>query len=243
MTTTTPGELTTHSLDDESVAEYLQAHPDFLLRHPAALAAVEAPHHPGASNVSSLIERQVTVLRERNARLEERLADLLRTARENERVGARLLALGRGLLEADSLDAVLATVREALLNEFAADEVAWRLIDADDCARAAAEPDRFVRPDDPAIAVFDELLRQGEPVCGDVPAAQQSMLFGDAASRLGSVALVPLNAGRALGVVGLGSSDPGHFRPDMGTLFLSQLSELVSAGISVHLERARPASP
>ncbi len=236
--TTTPGEFTTQSLDDATVAEYLRTHPDFLLRHPWVLAAIEAPHHPGEINVSSLIERQVAVLRERNARLEERLADLLRTARENERVGARLLALGRGLLEADSLDAVLSTVRETLLTEFAADEVAWCLIDAEDGARAADYPERFARPDDPAMRAFDELLQQGEPLCGDVPAAQQTALFGDAAKRLGSAALVPLRAGRALGVVGLGSGDPNHFRADMGTLFLGQLGELVSVGIAVHLDRA-----
>lgn len=240
--TTTPGELMTPSIDDATVAEYLREHPDFLLRHPSVLAAIEAPHHPGEDNVSSLVERQVAVLHERNARLEERLADLLRTARENERVGARLLALGRGLLEADSLDAVLATVRETLLTEFAADEVAWRLIDAEDGARAAEHPERFVRADEPAMRVFDQLLQQGEPVCGDVPTAQQRALFGEAAAHLGSVALVPLRTGRALGVVGLGSSDPNHFRADMGTLFLGQLGELVSAGLAVHLDRAATAT-
>ena len=57
MTTTTPGELTTQSLDDASVAEYLRAHPDFLLRHPSVLAAVEVPHEVADGPVSSLIER------------------------------------------------------------------------------------------------------------------------------------------------------------------------------------------
>lgn len=233
--TTTQGELRTQTVDDGRVAEYLRAHPDFLLRHPSVLASIDVPHPIAEGPVTSLIERQVAVLRERNARLEERLAELLRTARDNERVGARLLALGRGLLEADSLDSVLATVREALLNEFAADEVAWRLVDTGDGARAADEPARFARPGDPAVRQFDEFLRRGEPVCGAVTTEQQEALFGESARRLASVALVPVQAGRALGVVGLGSTDPGHFRDDMGTLFLSQLGELVSAGVAAHL--------
>ncbi len=242
--TSTPGELTTDSIDEATVAEYLRAHPDFLLRHPSVLAEIEAPHHPDEGTVTSLIERQVAVLRERNARLDERLAELLRTARENERVGARLLALGRSLLEADSLDAVLATVRETLIREFAADEVALRLIDSDDGARAAREPARFIRPEADEARLFNEFLHRGEPVCGEVGAEQQTALFGDTAKRLASVALVPLNAGRPLGVVGLGSTDPEHFRADMGTLFLAQLGELVSAGIAAHLgEAGASASP
>ena len=234
--TTTPGEqVDVTGIDEDSVAAYLREHPDFLTRHPETLAALEVPHRPGGGAVS-LIERQVAVLRQRNERLEQRLAELLRTARDNERVGARLLALGRGLLEADSLDAVLATVRDTLLNEFAADDVAIRLIDTEDGTRAAREPERFARPADPEIEAFNDVLRRGEPVCGDVTAQQQAALFRERAGELGSCALVPLRAGRALGVIGLGSTDPGHFGAAMGTLFLGQLGELVSAGIACHLE-------
>lgn len=236
MTTPTTGGLATAALDEDTVAEYLRQDPDFLARHPDLLAEMRVPHRPGGGAVS-LIERQVEALRARNNRLEQRLGELLRAARDNERLGARLLALGRGLLDADSLDAVLALVRDALLNEFAADEVAIRLIDTDDGGRAEREPQRFVRPGDPAIAAFDDFLRRGEPVCGDVTDQQQHALFGGRAEQLASSALVPLRTGRALGLIGLGSTDPGHFRPDMGTLFLGQLGELVSAGVARHLER------
>lgn len=236
MTTPTTGGLATASLDEDTVAEYLRQNPDLLARHPELLADLRVPHRPGGGAVS-LIERQVELLRERNGRLERRLSDLLRAARDNERLGVRLLALGRGLVEADSLDAVLALVRDALLNEFAADEVAIRLIDTDDGGRAEREPERFVRPGDPAIAAFDDFLRRGEPVCGEVTDQQQQALFGPRTEDMGSSALVPLRTGRALGLIGLGSTDPGHFHPDMGTLFLGQLGELVSAGVARHLER------
>jgi len=131
---------------------------------------------------------------------------------------------------------VLSLVRDALLNEFAADEVAIRLIDTSDGHRADAEPRRFARPSDPAIAAFDDFLRHGDPICGDVTAQQQHALFGSRAERLASSALVPLRSGRALGLIGIGSTDPTHFRADMGTLFLGQLGELVSAGVARHLE-------
>lgn len=235
MTMTDPDAVGNTVLDENDVAEYLHQHPDFLARHPELLAALRIPHNPGPGAVS-LIERQVTVLRERNQRLESRLAELLQTARDNERVGARLLALGRGLLEADSLDSVIALVRDTLLSEFAADEVVIRLIDTEDGHHAARDSERFVRPGDPAIAAFDDFLRRGEPVCGDVTPQQQEALFGAEAEHSGSCALVPLRSGRALGLIGLASRDPGHFHAGMGTLFLAQLGELVSAGVAAHLD-------
>lgn len=235
MTMTDPDAVSENRLDESVVADYLRQHPDFLARHPDVLAEVRVPHDPGAG-VVSLIERQVSVLRERNQRLESRLGELLQTARDNERVGARLLALGRGLLEAESLDGVVALVRETLLSEFAADEVVIRLIDTEDGHHAERDPERFVRPGDPAIAPFDDFLRRGEPVCGDVTQQQSDALYGEAAEEIGSSALVPLRSGRALGLIGLASRDAGHFHSAMGTLFLAQLGELVSAGVAAHLD-------
>jgi len=235
MTMTDPDAVSENRLDESTVADYLRQHPDFLARHPDVLADVRVPHDPGAG-VVSLIERQVSVLRERNQRLESRLGELLQTARDNERVGARLLTLGRGLLEAESLDGVVALVRETLLSEFAADEVIIRLIDTEDGHHAEGDAERFVRAGHPAIAPFDDFLRRGEPVCGDVTQQQRDALYGETADEIGSSALVPLRSGRALGLIGLASRDPGHFHSAMGTLFLAQLGELVSAGVAAHLD-------
>lgn len=228
--------ITAGEVDEAAVADYLRQHPDFLARHPGVLADLRVPHMTGPGAVS-LIERQVHVLREQNQRLERRLADLLQTARENERVGTRLLGLGRGLLEADSLDAVLALVRDALLNEFSADVVSIQLIDTPEREHAGASPGRFLSPDAVELAHFTTCLRDGQPVCGGLGQDQMEALFRADAAELGSAAVVPLVAGRPVGIVGLASREPSHFHPDMGTLFLSQLGELVTTGVTRHLDR------
>lgn len=233
MTETNP--LSATDLDDAAVAAYLRQHPDFLLRHDDVIAGLHVPHRPGGG-VVSLIERQVEVLRTQNEALEQRLAELLRTARENERVGARLLGLGRGLLEADSLDAVLALVRDALLNEFSADFVWIRLIDEPAGKRAARAPERFLRADAPELAPFATCLENGQPVCGGFDHERLRALCASDDAELGSAAVVPLTAGRPIGIVILGSRDPRHFHAGMGTLFLAQLGELVTTGVSRHLE-------
>lgn len=235
MTTTTPGEAHYPQLDEAEVAEFLRGDPDFLARHPDVLAALEIRHDSGQGTVS-LVERQVRLLREQNERLERRLQDLLRTARANERVGGRLLGLGRGLLEADSLDAVLSLVRDMLLSEFSADVVAIRLIDDGQARQAARDPQRFLTPGAPALTHFADCLADGAPVCGTLGQDQIEALFG-AEDPPVSAAVVPLVAGRPLGLIGLGSRATGHFRAEMGTLFLAQLGELVTTGVARHLEQ------
>ncbi|MCF8005409.1 MAG: DUF484 family protein, partial [Chromatiaceae bacterium] len=49
------------AVSDETVAAWLMRHPDFLLRHRDVLAKLNVPH--GSGGATSLIERQVTVLR------------------------------------------------------------------------------------------------------------------------------------------------------------------------------------
>jgi uncharacterized protein YigA (DUF484 family) len=236
MTTTSTEELASDDVDEAAVAAYLRAHPDFFQRNPEVLTALEVPHRPGERAVS-LIERQVAQLRTRNADLEQRLSELMRAARANERVGNCLLGLGRGLLEADSIDAVFATVRETLLSDSGVDEVALRLLGGPGIGEAA-EPGRYLDPEGADGAALAEPLAAGAPVCGSLTQQQIAALFRGRTHAIASAALVPLRAGEAIGVLGLASRDPEHFKPDMGTLFLGQLGELVAAGLRPYRERA-----
>ena len=66
--------------EEESVVRYLQQHPDFFERNHAVLARLKLPHLRSGSTIS-LVERQVEVLRERQAAAEAKLADFVRVAR------------------------------------------------------------------------------------------------------------------------------------------------------------------
>ena len=48
---------------------------------------------------------------------------------------------------------------------------------------------------------------------------------------LGSLVYVPLRGAETMGVLVLGSPDATRFRPDMGTLYLMHLGELLSAAL------------
>lgn len=236
MTETKP--LADGELDASAVADFLQRQPEFLSQHPDVLAAQHVPHRPG-HGVTSLIERQVQVLRERNEQLEARLAEILRAGRENERVGNRLIELACSLLEADSLDAVIALVRDTLLGEFSADVVWIRLLDRDGGDAAERDPERFIVPDAPEIAGLADCLSSGQPQCGRIDPDTLARIFapGDPAQAPASAAVIPLTAARPLGLMVLGSHQPDHFHPAAGTHFLGQLGALVTAAVTGHRAR------
>ena len=63
------------------VAEYLSANPDFFSDRDSLLALMTLPHQQGGA--VSLVERQVSVLRDRNRSTKNHLDDLLNAARRN----------------------------------------------------------------------------------------------------------------------------------------------------------------
>jgi uncharacterized protein YigA (DUF484 family) len=63
-------------------------------------------------------------------------------------------------------------------------------------------------------------------------------LFGAAADAIRSTAVIGLNRRGLRGVLVLGSRDPQRFRPDMGTVYLARLGDLLMAGVARHLTTA-----
>jgi uncharacterized protein YigA (DUF484 family) len=90
---------------------------------------------------------------------------------------------------------------------------------------------RVVTAGDPGLKTFDTLLASGKPRCGRVRDSQRSFLFPDADTRVGSVALVPLARGGALGLLAVASPDADHFNPTMSTDFLARIGELIATSL------------
>src|SRR5438874_11707127 len=68
MTTREARGLAAADEEEQSIASYLQRTPDFFERHQALLARLRLPHARGGTTIS-LVERQIEVLREKQAAL------------------------------------------------------------------------------------------------------------------------------------------------------------------------------
>ncbi len=212
----------------EQVGEYLKNHPDFFVEHTALLDELVLPHQRGTA--VSLVERQVQQLRQRKNALEHQLHQLLHIARDNERIARQMHHFAVELLHVGNRDELIAMVREQALRQFRADEFVLLLIDEHNGVLDLRGSTKVLPADAPLLAPFAPLLHKGNPQCGRISAEQRQLLFND--EDLQSSAVIPLSAGRSLGLLGLASLDADHFAPDKGGLFLQQLGELVSAALA-----------
>ena len=114
------------TLSAEAVARYLAQDSNFFEHYPELLNDLKIPH-PTRGAVS-LIERQVAGLREKIRQLERKLVDLIQVARDNQRLSTRLHRLTLGLMDAESIDDVLATTKDLLRSEFPSTHVVIRLL-------------------------------------------------------------------------------------------------------------------
>ena len=217
---------------DLELISLLRENSDILQRHPELLAVLEVPHQSGSA--VSLIERQVTVLRQQTQAQDKRLRELMNIARYNERLAESRHGLALNLLAAHDLNDVVSTVVDALSNELSADYAVIKLF-SDDKERIEQSSGLFVDASDEALTAFKTMLEQKNTVCGKAITEQKTFLFEDNTDNIKSVAVIPLVAGANLGLIGLGANDVERFKPSMGTDFLSQVGDLVSASLAIHL--------
>jgi hypothetical protein len=221
------------TLNDASVGEYLQIHPDFFERNGALLAKLRLPHLRDAASTVSLVERQVEVLRERNQTLERKLKELVDVARANDGLAERIHRLTQRLIRARALPDTVGAIETSLREDFDARNSVMVLFMED--ARTLDGEGRFLRmaePTDPDLKSFESLLQSGKPRCGQVRDAQRDFLFGKDSVEIGSVALTPLGQKGALGLLAIGASDADRFHPGMSTEFLSRIGELVTYALT-----------
>ena len=214
----------------QDVCRFLEKQPDFFVDHPELLEVLHVPHRTDGQTVS-LVERQVKVLRANQAETRQRLATLIRHARDNEALVGHTHRLALRLIAAEiaapagaptALEQLAPLVEAAMREDF------------------GVSPARLLAP----AAVPENLralLSSGTPHCGRLREEDRHALLGATAEGIGSMALVPLGAGAAQGLLVLGSADTVHFHPGLATDFLTRIAELIATALGT--EAVTPAAP
>ncbi len=225
---TSESPLTLDETSDESqVAAYLVRHPRFFENHLSLLETLTLPHDSGSA--VSLVARQIDVLREKNERLLLQLDDLVQIARENDALYQRIHQLTLTLLDAKSLEDVLASLDWGLHQFFQADFVSVRLLhpNIDGPVMHLCMP-----LDHPSRPWAEERSESTLPLCGKPDPVHAAALFGESADQVGSYAVIRLHHAALRGLFAIGSRDPERFRSDMGFVFLTQMSEILATRIA-----------
>ncbi|MDA8093200.1 MAG: DUF484 family protein [Betaproteobacteria bacterium] len=220
-------------MNEQDVIRYLGEHQDFFEKNAYLLADMTVPHPHGGRTVS-IGERQVAALRDKVKLLEAKLAELIQFGQENDAVSDKMHRLGLSLLGARSWDALLYAAYFNLREDFGVPHVALRIWGDVHMHRDA--PEFAEEPEE--VQAFAASL--AHPYCGPLPRLPVTTWLGEAAPQIRSVALVPLRDGplAPFGMLLLASEDIQRFYPEMGTLYLARLGEMVSTALARELRVA-----
>ncbi len=214
---------------EEAVGRYLEAHPDYFLRHPEVLTRLHLRHEVDGRAVS-LIEYQVERLRRDNRELARQLDELVGIARDNDLITTRLHRFALAMIEARGLDEVLDGAYEMLRGDFRVDAVALKL-------RVAGARRECVGAADRRLEDLLPRLADGKTLAGvRLDESLMRYLFAEEAARVRSCALVSLRRRAPLGVLALGSHDEQRFTAGLGTVYLGRLGELLASAVGAHLD-------
>ena len=232
MSTQRKPDFVEETLSDETVRDYLEAHPDFFERHGALLSELKVPH--GSGEAVSLVERQVSMLRQKEIKLQRQLKDLIEVARANDTLAAKIHELSLQLFASKELGDTIAAVEEAMRSGFGADQSVLVLF-ADPEMFEDIDAGRFfrvVQRENSELKPFETFLEANGPRCGQVRDSQRSFLFRDDSDEIGSLALVPLGEDAQIGFLAIGSADADRFHPGMSIDFLARVGDLVSGALA-----------
>ncbi|HFD92200.1 MAG TPA: DUF484 family protein [Gammaproteobacteria bacterium] len=232
-------------IDETAVVKYLLTHPDFFAAHPDVLAEVNLPHETGPA--TSLIERQVAILRRQNHQHREQLQALIQIAQDNERLILRLQQLTLDLLDTEQLPDMIDLLRATLQGDFHADAAALHFTALPLQQLPGIHSDDFIQvfihgAKDETPQELTRLFANEKPCCGKFNETVLGQMFPEEGTRITTAALIPL-ALKDLpgkGLLAIGSLDEHRFNAEMGTVYLQYMGELIGRKLAPHLSAPSP---
>ncbi len=215
-------------MQEDDIKVYLKNHPEFFEQNANLLADIHLPS-PHGSGTISLAERQQLAQRDKIDALESMFAELVLNAKDNDAIANKIHALNIELHKAKNFDEIEQLITDLLPEHFEL---------SDTCLRIWANPlDSRNRTN----LVFSEVpeetktwvAAQLQPYCGKPPEIVTEDWFIETAA---SLTIIPLRSQQTIGFLALASDDENRFFAEMGTDFLTKISELLSAALSRHLD-------
>ena len=212
-------------MNSEDVAAYLKEHPEFFEQYAEMMSEMHIPHPHGGRTIP-ISERQILTLREKSKQLEGKLREIIQFGEDNDAIGEKMHRITLALLGAKDIAAAVHAAEFNLREDFSVPHVVLRVW------RGADDLPAFQTTSDATRAFAAGLAH---PQCCAQAAADTAQLFGESAPLLKSFAYIGLRDSDGFGLLALASEDPHRFYPEMGTIFLSRLGDIVAAALARHL--------
>ncbi len=197
------------------LADFLQDNPNIFQQHPELLELVTLIDSRGTA---SLLERQVSMLKERLRQFQSQQSEFVEVARENEQISNSFSDVICQLISFKNLSEFAAEFPKVLRTTFKIDQVALK-------TEKASERSEL---DQQAYADTLRRLINNRAVCDNRwPSNIMNLFFSASADQtIASAALIPMRTSESpevLGVLALGSVDAQRYTNDLGTAHLDRL--------------------
>ena len=209
------------------IKTYLKNHPEFFEENAALLAEIHLPSPHGGGTIS-LAERQQLAQRDKITALESRFAELVLHAQQNDSTANKMHTFNLRLHQAKSFDAIEQLISHDLPEMFDL---------TDTCLRIWVQPSEQSSQANLVFSETSEVVKtwvasRTQAYCGKPPAIVGDDWFIEPAA---SLAIIGLHQTNMFGFLALASDSDSRFYEEMGTDFLTKMSELISAALSRHL--------
>ncbi|MFK7816636.1 MAG: DUF484 family protein [Gammaproteobacteria bacterium] len=211
----------------DNVARYLRTHSDFFTHHVELIETLSIPHETGVA--VSLVERQVELLRNKNKELDQKLHQLIKVAKDNEKVSHRLHAITLGLVSIRGFDETLSGIHDLMHADFPGTKVNIRLFDV--LEETTVKDCQSMEKSLQKSKLVQDLFSSRRRGVAFLTKRQIENVFNNDEEKkpIRSAAAVALKKDDQLGVLFLGSTDANRFQNGMGTLFLGNLGEILGS--------------
>ena len=209
----------------EDVAQYLKQHPQFFDEYADMLSDIYIPH-PHGGRAIPISQRQIVTLRDNNKILQDKLRELVKFGEENDVIGEKMHHLSIMLLTFPRLNDLLNKLDSILQDNFSIPHVELRLWNID---FGSLEISKFINTNTEIHTMTNSLLH---PYCGPQLTDEIKHWFDKSATNLHSYSMIPLRTKQTIGLLVLASEEPQRFYPEMGTLYLQRMGDLISTAIS-----------
>jgi uncharacterized protein len=223
-----------NKLSAEDVASYLKANPEFFIEQEDLLADLSLPHESGKA--ISLLERQVTILRDRGIDARQKLNNLLENARNNDQLFDTTRNLVLALLRASDVTEIADVAQDQLSNQANIDSCEVIIV-----AREGLKTADSVRIESEEILKkeFADVFRLKRTHCGPIGEEQTQYLFPAQGKNIQSTALCPvISNGDILALIAFGNQSDNYFNVNLDTLFLDFIGHVVGAVLEKQLTDA-----
>jgi uncharacterized protein YigA (DUF484 family) len=213
-----------NSVNDRDVAGYLERNLDFFADRHKLLMSLNLPHHRGGT--VSLVEKQVSLLRERNLNNKKKLDTYVLTAKSNDLIFANCQKLILSLIGAEEGDEFFSALEKSFKKDFKCK--AYSLIIYNDEPKQINHFTSLVSKS-AAKEYVAGLMKNTHATLGALRPSEQDFLFRHQSNKVQSAAVLPLLRNKKqYALLAIGSEDPDYFRAGMGTVFIEFIADVLS---------------